>query len=254
MLDNFKIDIGASNPPEEFKQIFKYTSVRSAELIISSLSIRFQNPAKFNDPFDCRSSGVYYNHRSMDEYCLKDFDILKQIYPTLSENMHLLDKAYRHSVENKIKDCAVSCFTSHENNQLMWAHYANNHYGVMLGFNNTDELILNARMDIVGTMNYGDFPKVNYCESKIGGLARIFLTKSKDWEYEKEIRFVTMQGEGDYLFNPSSLTTVTFGLRCDDDQAKSIIEMCNTNGLNPEFRKAKIVEEQLKYYDLDRRA
>jgi hypothetical protein len=188
--------------PDEFLNIYKYTNAEACKLILSTLSLRFQHPAQFNDPFDCRMNGIFFNHKFQDKDCKNDLAILKKEFLQLARNPNLIDRAYEHSVQEKLKTCGISCFSTDGNNQLMWAHYADKHKGICLGFSNFEQPFVNAKIDVIGTMNYGKFPKVNYCANKIKGLARIFLTKSIDWKYEKEVRLLTLSGAKDHVFKP----------------------------------------------------
>lgn len=233
--------------PTKYIKLYKYTTVEACESIIFNKSIRFNNPSSFNDVFDCDLSGVYYDHTSTDKYCQADIELLMREFPTLKNRPELLNEGYRHSMEGKLKGTGFTCFTEEENNHLMWAHYANSHSGVCLEVSLTDNSFQDIRIDIMGEMNYGKFDRVNYCADKVAGLQRIFLTKSEDWKYEKEIRLGTMNGPGNYKFKPGFLKGVIFGARCSPIKIHWIKHICTISDLDLTFKKAEIVENKLTY-------
>jgi hypothetical protein len=95
--------------------------------------------------------------------------------------------AYEAGVAAVSERFGVICFTKDWSNPLMWAHYADKHRGVCLGFDIDDELL----------------HEINYVSGKLlpivnmdldgGGLTERFVeeilfTKHEYWRYEDEVR------------------------------------------------------------------
>src|SRR5437667_6440550 len=113
----------------------------------------------------------------------------------------------------------------------MWSHYAEQHQGVVLGFRT--EGLENAFQRPVEPVAYCEqFPNLiheeAWAESIIYGLPvpplkdngrGWALSKSKEWEYEQEWRFVWIAPRGtsgtfeDFSFPPDSLTELTLGCK-----------------------------------------
>ena len=120
------------------------------------------------------------------------------------------------------------CVTTEYDNDAMWANYAENHTGCVLGFKHIEELstpLLVAQpvkyseeRPIVGSgldfLLYGD-------SSELGRrtLEAVCFTKKIGWSYESEWRVLTWRPNehdlkhGDYRFYPEELESITLGAR-----------------------------------------
>lgn len=82
----------------------------------------------------------------------------------------------------------VCCFTPHNDNVLMWAHYADSYKGVCVEY---DVAALSDCIGILLPVKYEqNYPVVDYLNDPGGAIMQMLLTKSKDWEYEREYRAV----------------------------------------------------------------
>lgn len=131
----------------------------------------------------------------------------------------------------------VFCLTTEFDNDVMWAHYAENHKGLVLGFRHLPHLdtpfisaqpvTYSGEPPVIGSgldfLLYGDTPELR---KKI--LNAICLTKGSKWEYENEWRVVTWRSEevgkdcGDYQFYPEELESVCYGARFDEKGEEEI--------------------------------
>jgi len=131
----------------------------------------------------------------------------------------------------------VFCLTTEFDNDVMWAHYAENHKGLVFGFRhlpNFDTPFLAAQPvkysgepPVIESglyfFLYGDTP-----ELREKTLNAVCFTKSAKWQYENEWRIVTWSPEevgkdyGDYKFYPEELESVCFGARFDDKREEEI--------------------------------
>lgn len=101
------------------------------------------------------------------------------------------------ATEILLSDTSIFCLTEGHDNLLMWAHYADNHRGGVVKFlpvKEVDSPILVAkkvnysmRVPSLGFNNLLDNTK----EFRDAVIDAITLTKSTDWQYEKEWRIVT---------------------------------------------------------------
>ncbi len=173
------------------------------------------SPREFNDPFDC---------------------IVKLEEPNQAKR--------EEGIQGRVNDQAgVLSFSENNDNILMWAHYANKHYGVCLEF---------------AFNRWGNMPvhwdKVDYMmerplltllseeQNAAGTLQKIAFTKHKDWEYEKEWRIIcSFKDPSDrYLEFPEKnvLTGIIFGLKTSPDDRQRIRAAFESSNFNPNFYEA----------------
>lgn len=112
-----------------------------------------------------------------------------------------------------MSSCGVLCFTNSDDNHLLWSHYATDHRGFCVGF---DESIASG---ISGVKGHGpvtyqcDAPVFRYYYDKAEAFAtKVFSYKSDRWAYEREYRIVVEQA-GVVAFPESALREVILGCR-----------------------------------------
>jgi hypothetical protein len=225
--------------------IFKYCSYSVGELIASCQILKFSNPKYFNDPFDSDIDSLIFDYTNSSTEVKKDLEIIKK---KVSENLgrdvsniidqfshEKIESLYKESQLDKISKSSVCCFSRNYENTTMWSHYADDHKGVCLIF---DLLHDNPFIDYKsvrftqGCVKYENCGSFNYLQSKEDGMNRLFLTKSKDWEYEAEYRFIILDEYGFFKFHPDFLKGVIFGLRVSEPDIKHFKLICTKNGFN----------------------
>ena len=113
------------------------------------------------------------------------------------------------------------CLTDNWHSPVMWAHYAEKHYGLCLGFDVPDRPGLITKVQYTpdklrGLLN-GDLPLFGFSESIV---EQILATKYLDWSYEREYRLLAelKDRENDLYyvdFGPDLvLREVILGSRC----------------------------------------
>ncbi|GAU77127.1 hypothetical protein F3D3_1726 [Fusibacter sp. 3D3] len=120
------------------------------------------------------------------------------------EPSNYLDKSIYEALKSNI---LIASFTSEDYNcSPMWAHYANNHYGICLEFEIINEKFLRPILYIgeQQSMNQ-DIKKVSktllqngsnkvIIEKEISDKnIRNFLSKDQSWKYENEIRYINLK-------------------------------------------------------------
>lgn len=136
-----------------------------------------------------------------------------------------------------LRTARVFCLTTEFDNDVMWAHYAENHKGLVFGFRHLpkfDTPFLAAQ-----PVKYSDEPPVigSGVDFWLSGdtpalrekaLNAVCFTKGAKWQYENEWRVVTWYPEevgkdyGDYKFYPEELESVCFGARFDGNREEKI--------------------------------
>lgn len=228
--------------------IYKYIPPDFIDLIFKekNLSIKCSYPKYFNDPYEL-SLTIDFN---------KDPETL----------------AFYQDVVGDIPQIPVTCFSTSPEVVPMWAHYAKNHEGFVIEFN---EKSLKDNFEEVR------FENVIYKDAKNDGLEDLlarahvigkpryiyqlhrslfhtaYFTKSSCWAYESERRMIINENET-YRINEnilidipySAVKSIVIGSKCNENTEEKIIKICNSLKIN--FFKMRIGRSSTKPFFLTR--
>ncbi len=232
--------------------------------ILEDLQVMFSNPNQFNDPFDCQRNiiAIY------DEVVAIHGADFKALMDPIME---------LYSRERSKHSSFVFCLTKEWRNQLMWAHYAKSHQGIALGFTfeadsnfRPTELerydvqynneIIKESLKELGKLKkeLGHepseslfFPANNssqYLEKLLGFFDEIKKTKSEEWNYEKEFRYVLEREKSNDNriprgFSPQDLKYVILGNRCLPEFKNDVVRLLRSERM----RHVKIWQVELNH-------
>jgi len=158
------------------------------------------NPWDFNDPYDCSPQlwqGQHFPFEEIKEW-LKNVLIPEQVnYCTCTNELREL---FFSIVSDFI---GIFCLNENKNCDLFWAHYADNHQGFQVNFNEEElskywkveplkieyleiEELLNQRL----SLQKEDFDDSESIKRVFPRLVRWITIKKKEWEYENEWRYL----------------------------------------------------------------
>jgi len=150
-------------------------------------------------------------------------------------------------------------------NLLMWSHYSGSHKGVVLELQCINDL--DSPWLIAQPVTYQNTPpmlatKQEWIKSITGQkrlnhdkwqfYAPYTLTKTTDWEHEKEWRVVSFMRPGesglytDYPFNPPEVRSVYLGCEISDEDTNDIISLLNYDLSHVRAYRAKKIERERK--------
>lgn len=189
--------------------------------VFSDGYIRLSQPAALNDPFE--ASFCSY---SLDEL-VKNFD------DEMAHDPEFGNLSFSQYVEMRKNNIGIISFSENKENLLMWAHYANEHKGLILGVNSdidsiplfdnlyrADSLINSSWSEEYSPFNGVPKPvmyrkglryrndKFDYDYSSIDAegadriLYEIFMQKSDEWIYEQEHRVILRLEQADRVVIP----------------------------------------------------
>lgn len=260
-------------------RLYKYISAERWKGILKDNLIRFTQPSSFNDPFELQpfyeltkdketlaKSAVEeihrpdffnpyidqaYNQLPLEVQNLVSLESLIAFMPLLFSNTEAealmpevlagLTSAIRSGMYQGFDNAiGILSLTTDPKNLLMWAHYAQNHQGLVIEFDGSHSF-LNVRR--YPDDEFGYLREVRYRKERpkiviteLEDLAPILLTKSEDWSYEAEWRVLRQltgmsdvkdnNGEKIYLFNlpPSCIKRVILGCRMNVNLKKEIVD------------------------------
>jgi len=204
--------------------IYKYTSIN--KYLFESLirgELWFSSPSDFNDPFDSSLPiDFLIESYKRTEGWETNRDLIVNEQARIVQPLNFSAK-----LEELRKKVGVCCFSSVNDNLIMWSHYANHHKGLLLKF---DVAELGKHFNQIERVAYTDkICPVDYDSPPEKLLTTLLTKKSTHWKTEKEIRIV-VENKGNYRFPPIALKEIKFGLRCDNHQQTDIIQLIKKFG------------------------
>ena len=225
--------------------IYKYMEFR--EEFFDNRWLRFTPRLYLNDPFEVRpsfSEHAEYVHR-VNGYGKTVSSVIEE----MERNQYFVLKGIA------IQDFdiyGILSLTERNDSLLMWAHYARDHSGMVIGFDprheffdaskSSKEYVRSAASEYIGVLK-----KVRYAKhrkSKGASLNEYFFLKSNDWWTEREVRYVLPISEADeirenergetlafYQIPSDAIVSVIFGIRASK---------VNINGVKAKVRNLKI--------------
>ena len=263
---------------------FKFVNEERID-ILQNGCIRFTPPADFNDPFEFKPNISKFHRRSLqfefDRNALSEDDLIEK-YPKIqkfNENDESLIQEYSNTrndayteykrkldqilvdygvlsvFSNKSESLNPSMYVHDESeprqNILMWSHYANNHKGMVIEFNQSffsDEIEEVTYVTKRPTVTYEEID--NLCSDN---LSKIFNSKKNVWNNESEFRVVKKLTDADNIirenihlfnFNKRSIRSVTIGCKADPKFADKVYEILKSD---PELNHVAFYESQIHH-------
>ncbi len=193
--------------------------------------LSMSSPTTFNDPFDCPI---------LELLTLYGDDISQLVSESYRECLKItcFVKNIRVQPEFDERDKPI-WVRKHDNdpeeylNELMWAHYANNHKGVCIKYHFNNDI---TRFADEAKSQIAYFRDIEYTSNmdvyrKNGAinLQDAFFVKGKAWEYENELRLLAYDpySTGDYacIDAKDSIAAIYFGLKCPKEKQSEIIDI-----------------------------
>lgn len=270
------------SPP---RVLYKYASADVAKTILTSGTLRFSSPTCFNDPEDTQWDPLWQlstpESARLEREIFVQALLIEESWPIDSDRSHRT--AFRRERESVLKlnplersraiqeyvtelqlrprdregfDLAMAsirerlricCFSEDDLNHLMWAHYADKHAGIVLGFDSRALEISQARplepviytdtppqlFDLRAWHNAIFFGTSSAIQPEALG-RRWALVKHRPWEYEREWRFVWIEPKGtagtfmDHQIPSRTLVEVIAGRKTKPDDKRAIFELAKS--------------------------
>ncbi|HGY5112381.1 TPA: DUF2971 domain-containing protein [Citrobacter freundii] len=243
------------------RKFYKYLNIENCLKTLRNGTLWFSRPEKFNDPFDCYP---YFPIQGRN----KLFKKLKNTHKPeqkvsnkiLQNNFKLMSQTGIGGITHSLvsNNLTVTCFSLDHLSAPMWAHYADDHQGCVIEFEYTPEIIekISKSADkiiiVPFDVNYTDKRPALYDKNgNMSGLD-IALSKSTQWDYEKEVRALSNY-EGIHQFSRLQISRVFTGVRISKenkvkvkdaitDMNKEMRSRCKFTELSIAFDSYKFVE------------
>ncbi|MDO6738009.1 DUF2971 domain-containing protein [Wenyingzhuangia sp. 2_MG-2023] len=201
--------------------VYKYLDFETGiEKVLKEGTIKFSTPSSFNDPFDCYEVLIEPISKISREQV--DFSMFFPINYEEGDKF-LRDTSIEYFKKYK-EEIRITSFSECYKNILMWSHYGEKHTGLSIGFstelNKRDFNRVDYKKEIIPKPFDADGDEKNNLEA----INYWLYTKSKDWGYEKEIRFINSDKTEFLTFNPKIIKEVYFGLKVSSEKIKNKIK------------------------------
>jgi hypothetical protein len=225
------------------------------------------NPQEYADrcgvPLEAAEASAKILRNASDERATEIRRFLKSVdVAALSPDYKALraeQPALRDAVVSYLRNCAIFCASRTPTNLLMWAHYAEQHRGAVLGF--LPDVARDSMLTQIEPVAYSDRrPSLldDYDlltrptpESAAAANRRLYLTKSSEWSYERELRLFIPgdippgQAATFKHFYATELVEVYLGCRMSRESREKVTALAKR--LNPEVRIFSIILARRKY-------
>ena len=179
--------------------LYKYMPVQSEEALerlvaILRGQIYYSSPASFNDPFEM---SAIFGAPDQDEVMelLGERSTFADLYLSKSARAKIYQQVRATLGTNRVVSrewielIGVLCLTTSPDNLLMWAHYAQNHTGICLGFDSGFEPFSTAH-----PVHYQEgralVAPLNTVSREQQLVDKVLFVKSPHWRYESEWRCI----------------------------------------------------------------
>lgn len=221
-----------SDDPDKNRSYFKYFSQKWALEFSNKMELFFSPIEEFNDPHD---TPLHLIDIPTD---LKETEIRRILKPILNREVYkVMKKKYMNSNNRRqfpliIDDLlnitrthsGVCCLSTELSSPVMWSHYTE-HKGMAIEIKEPALDFPGDEEHIVGLlkMNYSDKPKMVSLRNGLNeSLSEALCMKTSEWAYEKEYRLIVSGVQGTVSLVPSTLKSIYFGYKADDDFISSI--------------------------------
>lgn len=204
-------------------------------------------PSQHNDPFEfrCRldfnvprERKVAFFRKELVERGVPDGVAQREAERMATPPKGMSDREFERRMEDGLEDrllteyreeAGVLCLARLPLNPLMWAHYADQHRGICFEFDTTVAPARNPLLEAHRVDYQWDYPTLKFFEADDEERVRaLCLTKSKDWEYEQEWRYVLLRRAGEasrrIAYPPETLTGILLGHRISDEHRDNVCE------------------------------
>lgn len=278
MLEKYSVENVIQD--EDNFYFYKHISIDAENRVLGIFNnneIKYNYADNFNDPYDClfkfklNTEGLSKNEfENMLGEKVTDTDWTFKKHAILGAAQGEILKAENKAVADLRKTTPITCFNSNPLNILMWSHYAQHHYGIMIEF----RIPKNEKCDLFPLpVEYSDeYPIIHKSMSEIDTILasesistdlvqQTFLRKSKVWSYEKEYRVIGNISNNPInnlliKFDPTLISSVILGTRFKETGKLKLLQ--NTirsfnkkNKMKVRIHDTKLIDDKYKIMVLE---
>lgn len=242
----------------------------SHKRLLSKREIYFAPPGAFNDPFDCRMTiqldGLPLSklRKKLDETRQtlgppEPYETRRKLITNLIINHKKDPQGAIERMRRAVDDTTgIWSLSAEPRNLLMWAHYADCHRGLCVGFSTkalhafSERALATSRLRttfwrVKYTSKYSTFDYVTWASKRAECVETMLKTKSPEWIAEEEYRLVMLVSskysstKRSYVLPEDAIQIVILGCRMEERCKSEVRSLLAATGC-----KARVVEAELK--------
>ncbi len=237
--------------------LYKYSDSNGVQGILKTQTIFMKNPNEFNDPFDCTLPNFSLQEKTLRKIIIKQLkkndqkvpkNEIKGLLNSLSALINEAEIDLRQNWDDLVSQYRMVCLTKKNKDILMWSHYADSHYGGVIGFDfppnefkeikyySTRSKVIDKIFNVIiatfikkeGDMNDNQDQDNIISSLFLIHLIKTLYVKKDNWEYEEEYRKIEPKAKvpSDVLnFNKAQVKEIILGLRMKEIEKNEIIQI-----------------------------
>jgi hypothetical protein len=221
-------------------------------------------PETMNDPFEAKphyqwpttAEAAQAQRKKLEEIQKQQGAPFKKRRRNAAKTMAMPKKAeteFSNALRKSYSTNRMCCFTLLANDLLFWALYGDSHKGVCFEFDATQKPI-----GLAFKVHYNkSYPQVTIPPTQELDSITPMLTKSPDWEREREYRSILVKdrlessvkvdSSGEYLFLPKhTLKAVYFGAEASDDDKLILLSILERGPFNPKIYHGELAPDRFE--------
>lgn len=230
--------------------LYKYRDYKSLyrDDYFTLREVHFSSPRQMNDPFDIHP---YVKHLSDEDkqQLIKTCGIGKFFSSDeIGKGIRNLSGAdLYYSVQEVLSHVYILSLSKTYKSIQMWAHYADQHRGICVGFDiSMDKACFSSPCDVIykeerAQINLLELYDLNPTSIK-AQIRKAITTKQEQWGYEEEVRCLHEFSEQERaeqrtnkVFNKAAIKEIVFGWLTPQEDIRRIMNLCKENKLDVDF-------------------
>lgn len=214
-------------------------------------------PSWLNDPFDCRiyenhlkfvnnpeqkekyiSDSLFNSSKYLKENNISELQAREILSQRLKDTLHYQIRSEVIAQEIDDKRIGITCFSEKWNSMLMWSHYANDHKGYCIGFDEK-KMRYSQLFGKIKRVKYSNkYPELDPLNKEAKSDEIKYFYKSEDWKYESEIRAINLFFDYEppepnriITLDDNYIKEVIIGLNTPEEHRKEIIKVAQQKGI-----------------------
>lgn len=216
--------------------IFKYFRWNEyAKRLLRNGELFFSSPKATNDPYEYQADVVFNGAKVVEKIKALPDEIREPLIAKCKASKDHTQPIFDAHKEEIFK-YGICSFTHSYNSQLMWAHYAEQHQGICIGFET--DLLKTDNVEF-RDINYRLVPPVVHIGGNEEEHIQQVYSKYIEWSYEKEIRAIRKFNEvlpiddnrRKWMINKDAIHYVLLGFKVSPERSREISTYYHDGGL-----------------------
>lgn len=243
LIDRLRACMGSMAP----KLLYRYRSGSDLDLeALEEDKLWASSLKEFNDPFEAK---VSVDRQALAERRLRESEELRSVmaakgigkdhplYPGILKELNADAGSLSQWLDAQCGKPLIGCFSEDHASILMWAHYANSHKGICIGYS-YEKLLEYYGLNLYPVTYSDRFERTDTFDGveNYEHFLRSFLTKATPWAYEKEWRLIARYNHsGEYLrgelIGAPVPERIYMGVSIPEETEKRLKELCRRKGV-----------------------